>query len=1074
MNFNALNSKACVPHAPIRKLILIMKITTLLVFMVFSQIRAEVNAQVSISMKNAPIKKVMDSFHSQTGYEFLFVSELLADAQPVTVELKNASAEQALEKIFRNQPFTYRIIDRTIVIRPVSGKAGASKQDSSFSLKGRVFDSAEPPHALAGANVALKGSSVRTSTDENGNFEIPVRRNQILLVTFTGFKPREYAVTGPKNNITISLEEEVTLMNEVVVTGYGEQKVKTLASSFSSMNIKANVSNKPITQLSQSLQGGVTGITVRQGSGLPGGDGANILIRGISTIGSTSPLVLVDGVPFNINDVDPNTVESINVLKDAAAASVYGARAANGVILITTKRGVPGKVVIAYDGYGGYQRASFLPEFVDGPTYLRLANEASINTGGAQLYSDEYISNTAAGTDPLKYPNTDWSELILKKNPEIHSHSLAVSGGNELARFAVSGNYLYQDGITPLRDFTRYSFRANTGVTLSKQLSMLLDLVLQNGVNQSEISRFGFGNPLLRGVYSTPPNIVPKYPLRADGLQSYGNFGDMQNPLAEVERGGYARYNYNIANINFQPIWKITPELKARGQYLYKVNSGGSLSNRDVYSFIDYYTNALQYTYSSIKTQSTNRNSYNYLALNLEYTKEFDKHSVYALGGFSRESSGITNFDIVNLASYFVKANYVYNDRYIIEGTIRTDGSSRFGPGQQWGAFPSGAIGWNIGNEDFLKNLKFVQKFKLRASYGLLGNNENAQLYQYQSLIDANNGRQTTLGNPAITWETVKMVDIGADLTLFNNLNITADWFDKTTQDILLSPALPLSSGFGLTVPVNSGSVKNTGWELALNYTHAFANDFNLSAGGGFSYYRNKVVTLLGGPYTFNLKRIAEGQPISSYYLYRTDGLLQETDIAANVPRLAGSGAGDIKYLDLNKDGEITEADRELLGNSEPQGNYFANLTLNYKGIELETQLNGFTNSLGYYSGRYQMATTNTSTGGTPMRYQTDYWTPANTTARLPRILPTAGTNALASDFWLFNAAFCRIRYIQLAYNFRQDFVRKMGLSSLRVFVNSQNPVTFSKNRLLDPETQGDEGTYPLMQINTVGLNVKF
>ncbi len=578
-------------------------------------------------------------------------------------------------------------------------------------------------------------------------------------------------------------------------------------------------------------------------------------------------------------------------------------------------------------------------------------------------------------------------------------------------------------------------------------------------------------------VYSTPPNIVPKYPLKDNGYQAYGNFGEMMNPIAELERGGYAQNKSDQININFQPTWQITPELKIRGQYLYRINSNGYLDNRNSYNFLDYYTGNLVFTYGNSKGSSVGRSTYNYLASNLEFSQTYGKHFVYAIAGLSREADNPSNFDQMTLASYFVKFNYVFDNRFLLESTVRADGSSKFGPNRKWGTFPSVALGWNVHNENFLKDVDFLTSFKLRASYGLMGNNGNVERYRYQSLIDGGNGVETTIGNPEITWETVKMLDIGTDIRLFDNLGITIDWFSKTTDDILLSPPLSLSSGVN-SLPVNSGSVSNKGWEFMFNYSKALGKDFEISGSAGFSYYNNKILSLRGGPYVSSsgLEINAVGKPINSYYLHKTDGLLTQADIESGIPLLPGQQIGDIKYLDVNADGNIDKEDKQIMGNPNPQGSYFANLNFVYKRFSLETQLNGFTKSLAYYTGRYQTVLNVTSNfdGGTPMQYQTDYWTPENPDAMFPRLSPAPGNNALPSDYWLTNAGFLRIKYIQLGYNFDPELIKKIKLTNLRVFVNAQNAITLSKMKYFDPETRGSEANYPLMKVFTVGLNVKF
>jgi TonB-linked SusC/RagA family outer membrane protein len=1049
------------------------------------------NERISITVNSVSLDQVLEKIEKQVKVRFVYSHQVINADRKVSSRNENARLESVLHEILDPLGITYKLSSRNTILlkrdplknsllkpleKPAPNTSGRLP-DSSFMVKGQVFDSKEPPVSLPGVTVQVKNTDRGVTSDVNGNFEIVVRNGEVLVFTFIGLDSKEVVVSGTKN-LVISLAEQNTALNEVVVTGYSEQKARNLANSIGKLDIKAAVANKPITQLSQALQGGVTGLTVMQGSGMAGEDRSNILIRGISTIGGTSPLVLVDGVPFDINSVDPTTVESITVLKDAAAASIYGARAANGVILVTTKRGIPGKLAVTYDGYGGVQNAAYLPKFVDAPKYMTMVNEAYANIGGLEPYSAETIQKTIEGKDPVNYPNTNWSKLMLKKNPVIQSHSVSISGGNELARFAVSGNYLYQDGLTPKRDFERFSFRANTGVTLTKNVSMLLDLVATRSRNRSELVRFGNS---LHLVYTTPPNIVPKYPLTDDGYQAYGNFGEMMNPMAELERGGYAQNKADQININFQPVWQITPELKLRGQYLYRVNSSGYLDNRNSYNFLDYYTGNLVFTYGNSKGTSVGRSTYNYLASNLEFSQTYGKHFIYAIGGLSREANFISNFDQANLASYFVKFNYVFNNKYLLESTVRTDGSSKFGPGHKWGTFPSVALGWNVHNEEFLKDVKFVTSFKLRASYGLMGNNgrndDVNELYRYQSLIRGGDGTETSIGNPEITWETVKMLDIGTDIRLFQNLGLTIDWFSKTTDDILLAPPLSLSSGVA-TLPINSGSVSNKGWEFMLNYSKTINRDLEMSASVGYSYYSNKILSLRGGPYigTNGLDINEVGHPVNSYYLYKTDGLLKQSDIDGGATLLPGQQVGDIKYIDINGDKNIDKADKVTSGNPNPQGSYFANLNFVYKRFSLETQLNGFTKSLAYYSGRYQtpLNVTSNFNGGTPMQFQTDYWTPENPNAMYPRLAPSPGNNVLPADYWLTNAAFLRVKYIQLGYNFHPAMVKKMRLSALRIFVNTQNAITLSKMKHFDPETRGDEANYPIMKVFTVGLNVKF
>jgi TonB-linked SusC/RagA family outer membrane protein len=1072
------------PYAhPLTSILLRMKLTFFICLATLMQVSASIHAQkVTLKVSNEPIESVFARLREQTGYDILYRSADLKKVAPVNLNVRDMPLKQVIEKCLSGQSLTYSISGNTVIIKSVP--IINSRADSLFKIKGRVFDSSEPPIPIPGVIVKIKDKPVSATTDPNGNFEISVNQGDILLFSYVGFKNQEYTIRNLKENLTISLAADINALDEVVVTGYTERKLKHLANSMGLVDIKATIQDKPITQLSQALQGGVTGLTVQQASGLPGGDAARILIRGISTLGVSDPLILVDGVPYPLDDIDPTTVESISVLKDAAAASIYGSRAANGVIVVTTKRGKVGKVSIVYDGYAGIQRPTYIPEFVEAPQYMEMVNLAQRNNGGTPTYTQSQIDITRAGTDPLVYPNTNWSGLVLKDQANSQSHTIGISGGNNLARFAVTGSYLKQDGIIASTSFNRYNLRANTSITLSDKLSMYLDLALVRRESERPVQRIGNlaagaggAGYILYETYRIPPNIVGKYPARADGYQAYGIYGEMLNPIAELERGGYTLSKDDDININFQPQWDIIPGLKLRGQYLFRTFSTGSVTNRDAYNFLDYFSNALRYQFGSIKTTGLAKRNYQYMSATLDYNKIIGKHTVYALAGLSREMdnpSTSNQFAEANLASFFLKLNYIYNDKYLFESTVRTDGSSKFGPGKKWGVFPSAAIGWNINKEEFLKNFKTLSNLKVRASYGLLGNNQNVGLYQYQTTINAGTGREAVIGNPDITWETVKMLDIGLDASFLDNkIGLTVDYFDKKTEDILLTPPLSLSSGLGSSIPVNAGSVSNKGWEVAVNYNYQIGKQVKGSVSAGYSYYENKILSLTKGPYINGSQIQKEGFPLNSYYGYMSSGLLQQSDIAAGVPIIAGQVAGDIRYLDLNGDNQITSSDRTVIGNPNPKGNYFLNLRLDFKRFDLQAQLNGFTKTDAYYTGRYNAPLNFTDGGGTPMTWQSDTWTPTNTGASLPRLTPSPGNNALASDYWQTNAAFARVRFMQLGYTFSEKLVKKARLSQVRLYFNAQNPFTFTDMKYLDPETRGADTTYPMMRFYTFGINVK-
>ena len=946
------------------------------------------------------------------------------------------------------------------------------------------MENSEPPYPLAGVNIVIKGTTLGTVSDGNGYFSIKAKRGDVLVFRYIGFQDYEYVVSREISNLTVALSADSEELDEIIVTGISEEKRINSISSVSSLDVTKNLSTKPITSLSQSLQGGITGLNVTQSSGLPGADAATIKIRGISSLETNNdPLVLVDGIPMDMNQLDPNTIESITVLKDAAASAIYGARAANGVIVVKTKRGTPGKVSISYNGYVGMQQATYLPEFVDGATYMEMVNAANLNTGGSPVYSQEAIDATRNHTDLVNYPDTDWTDWLFH-NGMVQSHSVAVSGGSNLARFALTVNYLQNDGLVDNTNSDRLNIRANTSVNLLDNLSVNMDF--NSYRTNREQPLFNNGGDIFTYIYRTPPTTVIKYPMKeGSDIVYYGNRPEQRNPAAILERGGIYTVLEDNVSINIAPRWEIIPHLIVRGQYSYRISSGATRSERDAYNFFDYNSDAFLQTWGASYSATKDRSSYYYLGGTIEYTFEKNQHRLFAIGGYNQEKTNSGDWDRWSMVSVFAKANYTYDNRYLLEATVRRDGSSRFGPGHKFGVFPSVGAGWNMHEEKFMEPLKDkITEFKWRASYGLLGN-ENIGLYKYQNLIDAGNGNETVFGNPDITWETVHMLNVGADIRLFKDLAITFDYYDKLTKDMIITP--PVSYIGGTTsAPLNSGEVRNRGWELDINYGKQLTKDFGFNIHAGLSQNKNKIEDLFGAPYD-NGDRIHQvGHALNSWYVYPTDGLLQEddftTDASGNlVPRegvviFDGQQPGDIHYLDTNGDGSITTEDRVIRGDDQPNLNYFANITLDWKKWNLEVLFQGSQGVEAYYSEPYSFGLNTSGDGSTPLAVQADYWTPENTDARYPRMAPNSsyGSNHHTSDYWHFDASYCRVKYIQLGYLFDQMGLKKIGIQNIRVYANVQNPFTFSKQDLVDPESRGQRGSYPLIKTYSLGVSLNF
>ncbi|SEW52520.1 TonB-linked outer membrane protein, SusC/RagA family [Chitinophaga arvensicola] len=1066
-----------------------MKLTILLLVTAILGVSATGRSQdehLNIRLHQGTLPQLFSQIQSQSRWRIFYKDELVNREQPLTLELQDKKIREVLDKALLNTGLSYRIMRNQVAIiprekvqAPLPSQPVNPTEDSTYLIRGRVYDTHEPPQALPGVTIRVKdNNSQGTTTDADGYFTFHAKKNAVLVFSQMGYIAQEFTIIRSHNALNISLKENVAALDEVVVVGLSEQQRKHIASSISAVNIAQQTNGKPITALSQALQGGVTGIQVTQNSGLPGGDAAVIKIRGISTTNASNPLVMVDGVPMDMDYIDPVTVESVTILKDAAAAAVYGARAANGVILVTTKRGVAGRVAVTYDGYYGIQSPSAMPALVEAPQYMRMFNEAQVNAGNAPFYSEKDIQHTEAGDDPVKYPNTDWQKEILNRAAPITSHSLGVSGGNSLARFALTANYQNQQGMIPLNHSNKYNIRANTSITLNKKFLVYMDmLAIKRNTFYPNRPNGNDGNRILEDIFRVPPTILPKYPAKDGAPQMYGRYVDIVNPVAYAEHGGKALNEYGQSSINLQPKWEVLPGLNLRGQFSFRLNSDVYRTTRDNYYFFDYFSGKLVQTWGVDRGASMGRTTYYYAGVTADYTYDLKDHHFYVMGGYSQEESNSDYWDVRSLLSFYGKVNYSYKDKYLLEGALRTDGSSRFGPGHKYGTFPSVALGWNVHKENFMASASFINNMKIRASYGRLGN-ENIDPYQYQNMISASDGVESVFGNPDITWETVDMLDLGLDLALFQSkLELTFDFYNKTTNGIILWPPVSYVGGMGIP-PVNAGRLRNKGLELSLNYNSRIGKDITLSVRPGISYNNNTFLTVKGGPYISGKTINKEGYALNSLYGYKTNGLLQAADFKPDgtplVPVIANEKPGDIRYVDQNGDGLIDGNDQTVIGNPTPRADFFANFRVTYKKWELEMLLQGVSKCDAVLSGMLAYPLDMSFDGGVPTRYYADnYWTPQRTDARFPRLTTTPDINKLSSDFWIQNGAYVRVKYIQLGYNFSGVALKRVGVNGARVYLNAQNPFVFTTMKLVDPESQGNQWTYGIMKMYTAGVSIQ-
>ena len=549
---------------------------------------------LNLSFKDARLEQVLDAIMKQSGVKIAYSSDELQKDRVVSVDIQTSDILTALRSVL-GDGYSFKQIEDYIAIArkeisDVSDIVSNIADDRNWTIQGQVLENTEPPYPLPGVNILIKGTSLGTVSDGNGYFSIKAKKGDVLIFRYLGFKDYEYVVSRSISNLTVSLTADSEELDEIVVTGISEEKRVNSVSAVSTLDVTKNLSTKPITSLSQSLQGGITGLNVTQSSGLPGADAATIKIRGISSlITNNDPLVLVDGIPMDMNQLDPNTIESVTVLKDAAASAIYGARAANGVIVVKTRRGMPGKINISYNGYVGIQQPTYLPDFVDAAGYMEMVNSANQNIGGDAVYSQSDIENTRNHVDPYKYPDNSWSDFLFK-NGMVQSHSVGVSGGSNLARFALTVNYLNNEGLIDKANADRLNIRANTTVNLLDNLSVDMDFNSYRTKRTEPMYRDGaYTSSIIDWMYATPPNTVARYPLKeGSDIIYYGNRPEQRNPAAMMDQGGKYQLLSDNININISPRWEIIPHLIARARYSYQVTSSTNTRKRKAYNFFYY------------------------------------------------------------------------------------------------------------------------------------------------------------------------------------------------------------------------------------------------------------------------------------------------------------------------------------------------------------------------------------------------------------------------------------------------------------------------------------------------------
>jgi TonB-linked SusC/RagA family outer membrane protein len=1115
------------------------------------------NKSVSLQVEETDLKRVLDLIEKQAKVRFIYSSSAIDVNQKVSYKAKDKKLERVLTELLKPISIDFITSDHRILLK-IEKNGAQVTTDPGYAeplkiieniISGKVSD--ENGSVLPGVSILIKGKQKGTVSDAGGKFELDTGDGPAVLVfSFVGYITQEIE-TGNKSILDVRLKVDTKALDDVVVVGYGTQNKSSITGSVASLPMK-NVGNQPISSLDQAMAGQVAGVSVAQTKGGPGG-GVSVRVRGTGSIGAgNEPLYVIDGFPvsndFNSNfnplsTINPSDIESIEILKDASAAAIYGSRGSNGVVLVTTKRGKSGKSTIQLDTYYGVQQVASKIDMMNAREYAEYNTEARNNAwmdrGGKA--SDPNNVRPANLQIPEMFMNpgslgkgTDWQDEVFTTAP-IQNYQLSVSGGNDKTQFFVSGAYFKQDGIVMNTGFDRYSARVNLDNKVSDRIKIGLNLTPSFSSNKLlPVEDQVFTGGILGSALSMPPT-VPVYNPDGSyttllGTSPY-NIGVIDNPVAIANK-------INDKKTIFRTLGNIYAEINLLTGLNFRTSFGLDYadSRQSYYAPSDLGKNGVPPPVQATANASNGRDL-NWLNENiLTYKRTFaEKHELDVLAGFTSQkakseyiSLAATNFptDLVttlnagqvtsggtgvsewSLLSYLGRINYTFNNKYLLSATVRRDGSSRFGARNKWGTFPSASLGWYISEENFLKSQQVVSDMKLRASYGLAGNNTIGN-YNHIGLLSNRRysfGEGTgslayglypsTISNEQLGWEVMQQLDIGLDFGILRNrVMFTVDFYNKNTTDLLLNVPVPASTGYE-TALQNIGKLNNKGWEFSINSKN-FTKGFKWSTGFNISFNRNKVLAL--GPegnaiiskspsFSPNTHITKIGYPIATYWGYEAIGVYQSQEDVDNSPAVkgsAGSRPGDLKFKDVDGDGTITPNDVTMIGNNHPD--FFYGITNNFslgkfslsvlmdgvQGLEL---LNGSRRNIGLVNGSY-------SRKDVLGRWQSPE-NPGDGKTPRANVVPTGGNVGYVSSLLVEDASFLRIRNINLRYALPDKVCKAIFIQNATVNLSVQNAFTFTKYLGYNPEqslngssalTPGvDFNGYPLAKTYTLGLNLTF
>jgi len=994
-----------------------------------------------------------------------------------------------------------------------------------LTITGTVADQQGAP--LPGVSVTVKGTTLGTITDATGSYSLSnVPRDATLVFSFVGMATQEIPVNG-RIRIDVVMKEEAIGLEEVVVVGYGTAKKVNLTGSVSSVS-SDEIANRPVTTATAMLQGLMTGVQIVQGTGEPGNEALSIQIRGRGTFSSagSDPMVLIDGVLGDLSDVRPSDIESVSVLKDAASASIYGARAANGVILVTTKTGKEGKMVVDFRAnYGIYTPTKMFDVISNSVDYMELYNEARLNSGlSSGLYPQSVIDLYAANANNPQYPNYNW--LDERFNPEpTQTYDLSFNGGSNGTTYNFSLGYVDEVGTMKGFEYKRYNARINLTSQLAKSIRFGTNIALKNGVREGP--RQG-STDLFLATMAQAPTYSPQL---ADGsgrwsFKAYDWEYNNKNPSAIVGNEVYRNtrdyaitsqawievnilksltwYTKAAFNLNFSDYDDFRPQVPLynfqTGDFMTLLDVGGAglqdRTDKNIYSNLYTYLNFIQsfngtHNLNLQVGYSLEKNSYQYLQGYRQIFASDDYRQLDAGSPAVQSANGTKNE--YALTSFFGRLGYNFKERYLLEANLRYDGTSRLSPDARWGLFPSFSAGWRVTEEDFIRNLDlgWMNNLKIRGSYGTLGN-QNIGLYPYQAILSLTGNypfddsslstgvAQTSLNNPIIKWETTAITDIGFDLTVLKGLTFNMDWYKKRTSDILRSSQV--TGIVGLSAPtVNGGIMENTGIEFTLSYASAVKSGtltgLTYRAGVTLDHYKNELVEF--GAREIRSRNIREeGEEWDAWYMIEQIGIFQSVEEINNSPKQYNDNTqpGDLKFLDWNKDGVVNDDDRHVLKGQYPNLNYSFNGSANWKGFDIYFQAQGVEGRKTFVSG---WGTIPFVQGAMPTTDWYDRWTPENPSETMPLIYwGNSGPQAIRrnSSWYLQDASYFRLKNITFGYTLPGRLTERINVDQLRVYFSGDNLFTSTNFPGLDPERGGSTTfvQYPQNKIVSFGINLKF